>query len=151
MEAGFFVVLGIVLTLFFLIVVPLLIIKAIFGRKDSGGGARPEGKVRNFLGGFPTSFYTMDRKVSSFKIDPSLYDFSMPKVALPKLDKLKEPLHLDTELAEKLYIGRRLVDSSKGLPSNTLDLEKARDLFLPRIGDLLDTVHPEGDEEEEIS
>lgn len=146
MSPWFFVILGIVLTLFFLIVVPLLIIKTIFGRKDTDrelgrGGKGRGGKTRNFLGGFPTSFYTIDRKVANFKVDPKLFDFGAPKVT-PNLDKLKEPLKLDTELAEELYIGRKLVDASKSLPGSILDIEKARDLFLPHID------MGEGDEEE---
>lgn len=146
MGAVGFIILGVLLTLTFIIVVPLLVIKSILGGRGQGGGSpRPRGKVRNFLGGFPTSFYTLDRKFTSFKMDPKLFDFSMPK-ATPELGKLTKKMELDLNLARKLHLG---ADVSKSKPETVLDMEKARDLFLMGAESMLDFVYPENGDEEE--
>lgn len=120
---GGLVLLGIVLA-------PVLLLKAIFGKgggSSSGSAADRTPQQRSKPRGYPTSFYTASRRLSDFNMNPDVYNFKTPTPA-PNLNKLREPLKVDFDLAERLHLGR-----SRDLSSPGLDLDKARELFLPSL------------------
>lgn len=124
-----FIVGGLILLV--IILAPILLLRSIFGGRSSrsssssstaGGGLGSIGRRD-----FPTSFYTGSRRLSDFSINPDVYNFRTP-TPTPNLEKLREPLEIDFSLAERLHLGR-----VGRLANQELDLDKARELFLPSI------------------
>ena len=76
-------------------------------------------------------------RIVGFCVSPKLYDFSVPSPA-PNLSKLREPLSLDIEQAERLHIPSLHVEPTEepigevDSPSGP-DWELARRLFVPDI------------------
>ena len=138
-------IVGVIQIIVFVVIVgaiiglPILILRALFGRHNVGGPGGSSPSLPTEEGrrpwGFPTSFYTGNPKLSNFKVDPKVYDFSTPKLT-PDLGKLRKPANIDMDLARGLFTTR-----PPELPKQVLDLNKARELFLPGY-------YPEDEEDE---
>ena len=143
---GIVVILVLILGTALLLSIPILLFRKLFGSQERRGqdtGSTGQ-RVRGRQWGFPTSFYVGDSKLGSLKVDQKLYDFRTPKFT-PNLDKLRNPASVDLDAARKLFLGKGLVDCPHELPKLLLDMDKAKDLFIPRQGNLLDFVYPEDD------
>lgn len=100
-----------------------------FGLHGPHGGYDPNegyGEPPRPFRGVPSSFYTGSKRLVDFRVDPKMYDFSVPPV-IGSLDKLKEPLNLDLEAAKVLHVP----SISKSPRPFSMDWEKARELFVP--------------------
>jgi hypothetical protein len=108
--------------------------------------------------------YTGSKRLSDFSVKPEVYDFKVPS---PKLDtsNLRKAANPNMDLASKLFIGgiknpntlnmesakKLFLGGNSAKPKQMLDMDKAKDLFVPRQSSLLDFVYPEddGDEQED--
>ena len=129
-----------------LVILVIVILKSVLGGHSSSSSnanvAQPPQQR-----GFPTSFYTGSKRLSDFSVKPEVYDFKVPSPT-PNTDNLKKSANLNMDLASKLFVGKvgspNILDlsrakelftrSSMELPKQVLDMDKARELFLPHIG-----------------
>jgi len=99
-EPGWFQI--VVLVLAFLGVIFLL--RRLFGDNSVGGGGSSTiiyPSVRQR--GFPTSFYVGNRRLGDFGVPKDIYDFKVPSPT-PGLSNLRKPVSLDLEKARKLFM-----------------------------------------------
>ena len=150
-----FGILQVLLLLFIFIGIPILLLRFIFGRgsrSSSSSSVGTQQTTSRVQKGFPTSMYVGSNRLSNFKVDPGLYDFRTPRVE-PNLEGLKKSADVDIAKASSLFLGRRLDLDYLGLPKKPalpfLDMDRAKELFLPGIGKVIE--HEEEDESEEES
>jgi len=143
-----------------LVILGIIVLRFIFGgHSSSSSSANVAQPTRQ--GGFPTSMYTSSKRLSDFSVKPEVYDFKVPsprpdtsnlrKAANPNMDLasklfiggIKNPNTLNMESAKKLFLG----SNNLAKPKQILDMDKARELFLPHINTM---VGDDGDESEDL-
>ena len=93
----------------------LIILRNLIGGHSGGGGggtstvAYPPNERTK---GLPTRYYTGSARMGDFSIPAKVYDFKVPSPT-PNLSKLKESVNLDMDKARELFLpaGRRVSDS----------------------------------------
>ena len=95
----------------------LIILRNLIGGHSGGGGsANIYPSAPTSMGrGFPTSFYTADRKVGNFSVPKEVYDFKV-LTSTPKLNLLRQGVNLDMEKARELFVPAGPL--TKGLTAN---------------------------------
>lgn len=130
-----------------LVIIGIFVLKFIFGGHSSSSSNTTvmPSSGSPAKGGFPTSMYTGNSKLSNFSVKPEVYDFKVPSPT-PKTDSLRKSANLNMDLASKLFIGnfknppkldieeaKELFTNTAELPKQTLDWNKARELFIPHL------------------
>ena len=76
--------------------------------------------------GFGPKLHIANPGLCDFSVPKKLYDFRTPSV-VPDLSNLRKPLQVDWDMARRLFVG------NPELGNVELDLDKARELFLPNM------------------
>jgi len=104
-----------ILVLVFTLVGALIVLRNLIGGRSGGGGgstiAYPPSERQS---GLPIKYYIGSERLGDFSISPGVYDSKVPSPT-PNLSELRKPIRMDLEKAKELFLpaGRRSPDSLK--------------------------------------
>lgn len=92
----------------------LIILRNLLGGHSGGGSSHVVYPPAERQRGLPTRYYTGSERLSDFSVSPEVYDFKVPSPT-PDLSRLRELVSLDLDKARELFVpaGRQRSDSLK--------------------------------------